>query len=134
MFDMERWKNRNIPNAILIDPLTEKTYNVVRRQETTYRSGRFHFLNVNRLPLELGAILEKGYPLIVSYEVDKTKIVMEDFKEENRTYLLVVERTYSPAAKWQNMTAKILNTPLQFVEALTEWQRSHPPTQASFTT
>lgn len=117
--DIEKWRKRNDPNAIILDPTTEKTYNVIKRDVKTYRKGKYHYLNVNRLPLELTAILVKGYPLVLY--------------NDKETFLLTLYLLYPAAKKWQNVTCKILRTPLEYIEVLTEWQSLHPQTPANST-
>lgn len=119
-FDYEAYKNRYKPNSVLLDPVTQKTYNVCKRATTHYRSRKYAYLNVNRIPLEFASTIQKGQPLVLS--------------TDQETFLLVVERTYPPAEKWQNMTAKIMNTPLEFVEVLEKWLKSPQPTPTDSTT
>lgn len=93
------------PYSQLLDPLTEKTYNVLRRSTTGYKN---RFLNVNRLPFELMERLTLGYPLMLS--------------NEQETILLTYFERYEAAANWQNVKCRIIDTPLKFVEIITEWK------------
>ena len=98
-------------NAILLDPITNKVYDVIRRRVTTYRRSKYNFLNLNRLPIEFVATLEKGHPLLV-------------MEGEETCYMVVHFETFPPAKKWQNIICKILLTPLEYCEALDKWPKS----------
>lgn len=119
-FDYEAYKHRYDLNATLLDPITNKTYNVCKRAMTYYRSKTYSYLNVNRIPLEFAATLQKGQPLMLF--------------NDKETFLMLVDRTYPPAAKWQNATCKVLQTPLEFMEKVEEWQTLHPQPQTVYIT
>lgn len=106
--EIEKYRNRYQPNSILVDPITGTEYSVTRRAETHYREKKHSYLNINRLPIEFVAKLEqqKGYPLIL--------------KNNDETFFVSFFRSYQPAAKWQNITAKVL-TPVEYSEAVEKY-------------
>src|SRR5579863_3094970 len=56
--------------AILLDPITEKTYNVIRRNIVTYISRKYNYININRVPLDFAASLEKGQLLMLTVKTE----------------------------------------------------------------
>jgi hypothetical protein len=106
-------------NSILVDPVTNKMYNVCKRATTQYRSKKYKFLNVNRVPLDFSLTLMKGQPLVLY--------------NEKETFLMAMYRVYPPAKKWQNITCMILNNALEFCEVLDKWETSLTLTQAPST-
>ena len=114
-FNREAYRKRYELNSILLDPISNKTYNVCRRNTTKYRPGTYKYLNINRIPAGIFAsTLLKGQPLMLY--------------NDGETFLLTMYHIYPPAKKWQNITCRILKNALEYCEVLEKWQTLHPPT------
>ena len=98
-----------LPNAVLVDIITNKMYDVCKRDETHFRSRKHSHLNINRVPLDFANTLVKGYPLMLV--------------TETATSLLTMHDSYPPAKSWKNIVCKVID-PLTYCEEVEKW-RSH---------
>lgn len=110
-FDFEAYKNRYKPNSVLLDPITNISVEVTRRKETHYRSRKYSYLNVNRIPLAFAQTLEKGHPLMLT--------------NDKETFFLEMFRTYEPAKNWQNITCKVIK-PIEYAELVEKYHENVP--------
>lgn len=89
----------------LVDLLADKSYNVRRRRELHYRGYKHNCLNINRVPYEFAASLEKGYPLMLTNDRETFFLTMYKRLGQNTT------------GTWQNIQCTILSA-TEFCEIL----------------